>query len=164
MAGVQVFIWPDHYVSFSAFFFAVTLLLSCSTETEKDLIGQSFQNQYLQDYWITVFIQEHLETHGYPNVQPFLEQYGQKVKTPEFKLGMDEALQAIETSREDHTVSIYKASDGFKLEAHIFTPPGVSIEIRPAIVIFHGGGWNSGNPSWAFARARHFAELGFLKR
>lgn len=29
-------------------------------------------------------------------------------------------------------------------------------------VHFHGGGWDMGEPAWAFSRARHFAELGMV--
>jgi acetyl esterase/lipase len=33
---------------------------------------------------------------------------------------------------------------------------------RPAIVLFHGGGWAIGEPAWAFPRAKHFAERGMV--
>jgi hypothetical protein len=35
-------------------------------------------------------------------------------------------------------------------------------ERRPAMVFFHGGGWVSGEPAWAFSQARHFASLGMV--
>jgi acetyl esterase/lipase len=33
---------------------------------------------------------------------------------------------------------------------------------RPAIVLFHGGGWAMGEPAWAFSRAKRFAERGMV--
>ncbi|MTI33114.1 alpha/beta hydrolase [Xanthovirga aplysinae] len=56
--------------------------------------------------------------------------------------------------------------DGTKkdsLKAHVFFPnEKESNDSRPAIVIFHGGGWNMGEPSWAFARAKKFAQNGMV--
>jgi acetyl esterase/lipase len=34
-------------------------------------------------------------------------------------------------------------------------------KIKPAMVIFHGGGWSVGKPSWAFGLAERFADKGF---
>jgi acetyl esterase len=60
-------------------------------------------------------------------------------------------------------VQTYKSANGFNLQAHLFRPDDMKKgEKRPAIVIFHGGGWNGGNPSWAFNRARHFKDLGMV--
>ncbi len=75
---------------------------------------------------------------------------------------IEETIQSIEKDREEHEVNIFKTENGFKLEAHVFQTQTLSNELRPAIVIFHGGGWNSGNPSWAFHRAKHFANLGMV--
>lgn len=33
---------------------------------------------------------------------------------------------------------------------------------RAAIVLFHGGGWNSGQPEWTYSAARRFAALGMV--
>lgn len=58
-------------------------------------------------------------------------------------------------------VHVYARAGGVDLEAHVFTPAGVRAR-RAAIVLFHGGGWSIGEPSWAHTRARHFAELGLV--
>jgi acetyl esterase len=58
---------------------------------------------------------------------------------------------------------IYTQRDSINLKAYIFSPEQQYLkESRPAIVIFHGGGWFIGEPSWAFGRAQHFAKLGFI--
>jgi acetyl esterase/lipase len=61
------------------------------------------------------------------------------------------------------TIHVFASPGGTDLNAYVFTPktqePGGK---RAAIVIFHGGGWNEGEPSWAFARASHFAERGLV--
>jgi acetyl esterase len=49
------------------------------------------------------------------------------------------------------------------LKAYVFRPATPkSGGLRAGIVIFHGGGWSEGDPSWAFSRARHFAERGLV--
>jgi acetyl esterase len=49
------------------------------------------------------------------------------------------------------------------LKAYVFSPQsGKDAGPLAAIVIFHGGGWASGEPAWAFGRAKHFAEHGML--
>ena len=59
---------------------------------------------------------------------------------------------------------VYATTEGVQLKAYIFSPiPEDTIRRRrPAIVLFHGGGWTIGEPQWAFPRARHFAERGFV--
>ena len=49
------------------------------------------------------------------------------------------------------------------LKACVFSPQGVKVgPPRAAIVLFYGGGWVAGEPSWAFGRAQHFAERGMV--
>jgi acetyl esterase len=60
-------------------------------------------------------------------------------------------------------VYVFASPGGTDLKAYVFTPKGQEAGgKRAGIVIFHGGGWSEGEPSWAFARARHFAELGLV--
>ena len=60
-------------------------------------------------------------------------------------------------------VYVFASPRGTDLKAYVFTPKGQKLDGRRAgIVIFHGGGWNDGEPSWAFDRARHFAERGLV--
>ena len=58
---------------------------------------------------------------------------------------------------------VFKTPGGVELKAYVFSPPPrKGSEQRPAIVVFHGGGWAMGEPAWAFSRARHFAERGMV--
>ena len=57
---------------------------------------------------------------------------------------------------------VFASPQGADLKAYVFAPPGAKNESRPAIVIFYGGGWSMGEPSWAFSRAQHFARLGMV--
>jgi acetyl esterase len=60
-------------------------------------------------------------------------------------------------------VHVFASPGGTELKAYVFTPAGQERSTKRAgIVIFHGGGWSDGEPSWAFARARHFAERGLV--
>lgn len=59
---------------------------------------------------------------------------------------------------------VYASPGGVPLKAHVFSAPaeessGVK---RPAIVLFHGGGWAMGEAEWAFPRAKRFAERGMV--
>lgn len=57
---------------------------------------------------------------------------------------------------------VYATVGGTDLKAYLFRPATPPHAPRPAVVIFHGGGWSLGEPAWAFALARHFAELGLV--
>jgi acetyl esterase len=48
------------------------------------------------------------------------------------------------------------------MKVHVFLPPTGDPGPRPALVIFHGGGWIMGEPSWAFALANRFACSGMV--
>jgi acetyl esterase len=67
------------------------------------------------------------------------------------------------SAAEAQTPHVYASPGGTDLKAYVFTPAGVQItDPRPAIVIFHGGGWAEGDAEWAFPRAQHFAERGMI--
>jgi acetyl esterase/lipase len=57
---------------------------------------------------------------------------------------------------------VYAEPGGTQLKAYVFRPDELTSAKRPAIVLFHGGGWTIGEPAWAFPRARHFAERGMV--
>jgi acetyl esterase len=58
-------------------------------------------------------------------------------------------------------VKIYKTVGTTKLAAHVFRPAETSaLGRRPAIVLFHGGGWVAGSPEWVYDAARRFASHG----
>ena len=60
-------------------------------------------------------------------------------------------------------VHVFASPGGVDLKAYVFGPAASeAAEPRPAIVVFHGGGWAQGDAEWAFPRARHFAELGMV--
>ncbi|WLT32256.1 alpha/beta hydrolase fold domain-containing protein [Geothrix sp. PMB-07] len=56
----------------------------------------------------------------------------------------------------------YKEVSGERLKAHIFEPPASAPSPRAAILLFHGGGWNSGDATWVYTAARRFANLGMV--
>lgn len=63
----------------------------------------------------------------------------------------------------DHSSIVYRTVGDLRLKAHVFHPPGgKSDDPRSAIVIFHGGGWDTGIPEWTFPMCRHFAARGMV--
>jgi len=51
---------------------------------------------------------------------------------------------------------------GAKLRLFVFTPDGASDKARPAILLFHSGGWTRGRPEWLFGLARQFSTQGLV--
>lgn len=56
----------------------------------------------------------------------------------------------------------YKSVAGAPLWAHVFLPAADGPQARPAVVLFHGGGWNSGDATWVYPAAQRFARLGLV--
>jgi acetyl esterase/lipase len=73
-------------------------------------------------------------------------------------------LNAQDTSQVKGPVEyVFDSTKTVLLKAYIF-PPGEK-ELKnsnPAIVIFHGGGWSIGEPSWAFGLAKKYADKGMV--
>lgn len=127
------------------------------------LIPETFTTQYLKDFWYGQYLKVFIENNGISNSRPFIENFEKSCKTEEFKSELQQYIASAVDLRSDHEVNIFKTENAFHLEAHIFKPEELQAEEkRPAIVIFHGGGWNGGNPSWAFEKAKHFRELGMV--
>jgi acetyl esterase/lipase len=56
---------------------------------------------------------------------------------------------------------IYREVAGHTLRLHAFSPYGASTAPRPAILFFHGGGWDQGEPDQFFPQCRFFVERGY---
>jgi len=60
----------------------------------------------------------------------------------------------------EHT---YYSTKECELKAYVFSPKDTNLVCdHPAIVIFHGGGWNVGEPAWAFGLAEKYAKKGMV--
>lgn len=128
-----------------------------------DYIPENFRTSYLRDFWLHEFLKEFIDKNRLANSGKYINQFNLICKTERFKNEIDKLVDRISDSQKDHEVKIYKTENDFNLEAHIFKPENLlNEEKRPAIIIIHGGGWNGGNPSWAFGRAKHFQELGMV--
>ncbi len=132
-------------------------------EATFQVIPEIFNNQYLKDFWLSEYLKEHIDKNGIANSKKYVNQFNAICKTVVLKNEFEQYLESVLDTRKDHEVIIYKTENDFNLEAHIFKPEDIKgTEKRPTIVIFHGGGWNGGNPSWAFGRAQHFKDLGMV--
>lgn len=60
------------------------------------------------------------------------------------------------------TIRSYKTVGSADLKVHIFDPAGRDDRPRPALVLLHGGGWNVGEPEWAYSQARRYAAKGLV--
>jgi acetyl esterase len=55
----------------------------------------------------------------------------------------------------------YRQIGARSLKAYVFLPKTAD-KSRPAILLFHGGGWKIGEAAWTFGRARDFAAKGMV--
>ena len=56
----------------------------------------------------------------------------------------------------------YKQAGTFELPIYVFAPPAGVARPAPAIVFFHGSGWQSGTVTQFIAHAKHLAQLGLV--
>ena len=56
---------------------------------------------------------------------------------------------------------VYAKHGEQELKLYVFAPDEPA-KNRPAVLIFHGGGWSIGSPEWGFGKAEHFSELGLV--
>ena len=122
-----------------------------------------FKNQVLVDYWLSEYLYEHIQNTWLPNSQKYIDQFMEICKTDMYKTRIGDLFASCLDAEKDHVVKTYKTANGFNLQAHLFYPDDIQCgEKRPAILIFHGGGFVLGNPSWAFGSARRYAGLGLI--
>jgi len=57
---------------------------------------------------------------------------------------------------------VYSRTPSGPLKAVVFAPDGAGRRSRPGIVIFHGGGWTMGEPSWGFWLGERYACKGMV--
>jgi acetyl esterase len=58
-------------------------------------------------------------------------------------------------------IRVYKTVGATNLTAHVFRPVASDQPTaRPAIVLFHGGGWAAGSPEWVYDAAKRYAGNG----
>ncbi len=60
-------------------------------------------------------------------------------------------------------IVVYKTIDSIKLKLFVFTPLNNNSAVKkPAIVFFHGGGWNNGSPKSFFRQSEYLASRGIV--
>jgi acetyl esterase len=72
------------------------------------------------------------------------------------------SAQAQDGCKLDKSEHVFSQTPNGPLKAHVFSAPGNQEKPRPAIVIFHGGGWVMGDPSWSFWLVDRYACKGIV--
>lgn len=127
------------------------------------VVPEMFKDLYLRDYWMSEYLTEYIDLNGMTNSTSFISEFKADAASREFVKKTDDQINTELAQRKDHIVKVFKEVNGFVLEAHIFYPDGKNKdEKRAAMVIFHGGGFVLGNPSWAFEKARHYSRSGMI--
>ena len=73
------------------------------------------------------------------------------------------SLLSFATSVDPNQKVVYKTIDGIELQLHIFYPENhQKSDNAPAIVLFHGGGWNGGGASQFYNQCAYFASRGMV--
>lgn len=62
----------------------------------------------------------------------------------------------------DPSVYVYRVAGSDTLRLHVFRPAATDRGSRPAVLLYHGGGWSAGAPEWTFGTARGFVEQGLV--
>ena len=128
-----------------------------------DYLPTIFKNQVLNDYWLSEYMEEHIQNTWLANSEEYVTKFNSICETDIYKSKINNLYNSYLNEEKDHTVKIFKTENDYILEANIFYPDGIGEEEKkPAIVIFHGGGLVIGNPSWAFGKAKHYAEQGLV--
>nr|WP_245344717.1 alpha/beta hydrolase [Asticcacaulis solisilvae] len=70
--------------------------------------------------------------------------------------------QAQDACKLDKSEQVFSQTPNGPLKAHVFAPAGTEGKPRPAIVLFHGGGWVMGDPSWSFWLVDRYACKGMV--
>ena len=84
----------------------------------------------------------------------------QVTKTRAEKAGEQDEKKGERQQREQSPViHTYKTVGGESLALHVFSPPG-DAKKRPAVVLFHGGGWVWGSPEITYGSARDYVARG----
>jgi acetyl esterase/lipase len=72
-------------------------------------------------------------------------------------------IAATAFAKDPDKIVVYKTIDTVQLRIHIFNPPGHQPEDqRPAIVFFHGGGWNNGSPVSFYRQCEYLSSRGMV--
>lgn len=72
------------------------------------------------------------------------------------------AAQAEGACKPEKREHVFSQTPSGPLTVHVFSPPGAGGGIHPAVVIFHGGGWVMGEPSWSFWLVDRYACKGVV--
>jgi acetyl esterase len=127
------------------------------------IVPNMFKDLYLRDYWMSEYLIEYIDLNGITNSASFISEFKADASNQEFIKKIDDQINTELANREDHVVKVFKVVNEFVLEAHIFYPDDKkNNDKKAAMVIFHGGGFVLGNPSWAYAKAKHYSELGMI--
>jgi len=127
------------------------------------LVPRLFKNQELVDYWLSEYLNEHVQNTWLVNSEKYIREFLSICQTDLYRSRIHDLYDSCREAEKDHVVKTYKSINGFSLQAHLFYPDDYRAgEKRATMVIFHGGGFVLGNPSWAFQSGRHYADLGMI--
>lgn len=127
------------------------------------VLSQLFKNRTVSDYWWSEYLVEHIQNTWLSNSETYIKNFMVTCKTESYNARIRDLYASCRDAEKDHVVKTVKTVNGYNLQAHLFYHDGIgSPGKRPAIVIFHGGGFVLGNPSWAFGQAKHYAGLGMV--
>lgn len=123
------------------------------------LLPTMFKNQSVLDYWLYQQIFSYIDNNGIKNIESNLTKYKSLSKSNYYESQIDSSYNIEQANRSNHQIETYKTINGFDLDAHIFIPKDIEEnELRPAMIIFHGGSWSEGKPDWHFG----YSEYGFV--
>lgn len=134
-------------------------------EAQMQVIKQYFFKSEIRDYFLHAALKYWIMNYGVKGIETHMGYFRDTCKNKEYLKeinGLFNAEYDIFKAR-DHKTYVYKTVGDITLDAHVFSPPGVKPgDKRPAIVIFHGGGWYLGKAEWTFRDCRFFSTHGLV--
>jgi acetyl esterase/lipase len=113
--------------------------------------------------YLTECLSNFIQDYGLINSKSYIDTFYSICKNAGNKSKIEELINSIKANQENCKAIVYKTINNYNLSAYLFYPSNfIQGNKYPAIAIFHGGGWDIGNPSWAFGQAYLFKNEGMI--
>jgi len=130
------------------------------TRAEYDVAADSISDSTLNREILCQILSEHIEKYGTKSLSPLIDRFKQAYGEYWHSRKLDSLYTDERRYWEGFTSEVYKRADGIDLELHIMESDSADMEVRPALVWFHGGSWSEGVWYWGMGLTGALASAG----
>lgn len=128
-----------------------------------DMAIRTFTDDEIRNTIMYRILQNQIYTMGVTGIEEMVELFNKYCTNTEYVSDINTLYKRELENRKNHLIKQYKKIGNIVLDAHIFYPSdSIRNEKLPAILIFHGGGWDFGKAEWAFGYCNEFTKLGMV--